>query len=177
MGSSSTKLAASKKGMTSFYSLHAVTSDGSIKKMEDFRGKVVYATNVASKWGATKREYAQFASLHERWGGDKLSILGFPSREFGWQEFEKDEEIQEFAKSKNFPGILMKLGKIKGDEAPEVWKFFKDETGASDPMWNFRGKFLVSKNGEVSVPTDLEADIERLMEEDIKEVIKEVIKE
>ncbi|OEU17063.1 putative glutathione peroxidase [Fragilariopsis cylindrus CCMP1102] len=152
--------------MTSFYSLTAVTSDGSIKKMEDFRGKVVYATN-----------YAQFASLHERWGGDKLSILGFPSREFGWQEFEKDEEIQEFAKSKNFPGILMKLGKIKGDEAPEVWKFFKDETGASDPMWNFRGKFLVSKNGEVSVPTDLEADIERLMEEDIKEVIKEVIKE
>lgn len=71
----------------------------------------------------------------------------------------------------------MKLGKIKGDEAPEVWKFFKDETGASDPMWNFRGKFLVSKNGEVSVPTDLEADIERLMEEDIKEVINEVIKE
>jgi glutathione peroxidase-family protein len=63
----------------------------------------------------------------------------------------------------------MKLGKIKGDKAPEVWKFFKDETGASDPMWNFRGKFLVSKNGEVSVPADLEADIERLMEEDIKE--------
>jgi glutathione peroxidase-family protein len=49
MGSSSTKLAASKKGMTSFYSLYAVTSDGSIKKMEDLRGKVVYATNVASK--------------------------------------------------------------------------------------------------------------------------------
>ena len=54
MGSSSTKLAASKKGMTSFYSLTAVTSDGSIKKMEDFRGKVVYATNVASKWGRSR---------------------------------------------------------------------------------------------------------------------------
>jgi len=51
MGASSTKLASasSKKGMTSFYSLYAVTSDGSIQKMEDLKGKVVYATNVASK--------------------------------------------------------------------------------------------------------------------------------
>jgi len=171
MGASSTKLASasSKKGMTSFYSLYAVTSDGSIQKMEDLKGKVVYATNVASKWGLSKREYAQFETLNERWGADKLSILAFPSREFGWQEFEKDEDIQKFAESKKFPGILMKLGKIKGDEAPEVWRFFKEETGASDPLWNFRGKFLVSKNGEVSVPTDLEADIERLVEEEIKE--------
>eukprot|EP00536_Pseudo-nitzschia_multiseries_P011521 jgi/Psemu1/308293/fgenesh1_kg.397_\ len=60
----------------------------------------------------------------------------------------------------------MKLGKIKGETAPEVWKFFKDETGASDPVWNFKGKFLVSKKGEVSVPTDLEPDIERLINEE-----------
>jgi len=50
MGTSSSKLTPSaKKGMVSFYSLSAVTSDGSIQKMEEFRGKVVYATNVASK--------------------------------------------------------------------------------------------------------------------------------
>ena len=96
-------------------------------------------------------------------------IFGFPSREYGWQEFEKDDEIAEFAKSKNFPGIMMKLGKIKGDTAPELWQFFKAETGASDPTWNFKGKFLVSKTGEVSVPTDLEADIERLVNEEVKE--------
>jgi len=154
--------------MKSFYSLHTVTSDGSIQKMEDFRGKVVYATNVASQWGDTRREYAQFESLNERWG-KQLVIFGFPSREYALEEFENDEEIQEFAKSQNFPGILMKLGKIKGDTAPEVWRFFKDETGANDPMWNFTGKFLVSKNGEVSVPTDLETDIDRLMNEEVKE--------
>jgi len=93
-------------------------------------------------------------------------IFGFPSREFGWQEFDNDAAIAEFAKAKNFPGILMKLGKIKGETAPEVWKFFKDETGAADPGWNFKGKFLVSKTGEVSVPTDLEADIERLVNQE-----------
>jgi len=168
MGAASTKPSASKKGMQSFYSLSAVTGDGSIQKMNEFRGKVVYATNVASKWGATPREYAQFESLNERWG-KKLVIFGFPSREFGWQEFDNDEDIEKFSTSKNFSGIMMKLGKIKGDTAPEVWRFFKDETGASDPTWNFKGKFLVSKNGEVSVPTDLEADIERLINEDCKE--------
>ena len=35
--------------MTSFYSLSAVRSDGSNQDMSDFKGKVVYATNVASK--------------------------------------------------------------------------------------------------------------------------------
>ena len=155
----------SSTGVTSFYALSATKSDGSIQKMEDLRGKVVYATNVASKWGATGREYAQFERLGKRWG-DSLAILAFPSREFGWQEFDDDGLIQDFAKSKNFPGTLMKLGNIKGPEAPEVWRFFKEQTGAPDPMWNFRGKFLVSKSGVVSVPTDLEADIEKLMDED-----------
>jgi len=106
-----------------------------------------------------------FETLDKKFGKDKLVILGFPSREFGWQEFDNDAAIAEFAAKKNFPGILMKLGKIKGNTAPEVWKFFKDETGAGDPSWNFKGKFLVGKTGEVSVPTDLEADIEKLINE------------
>ena len=106
--------------------------------------------------------------LDERFG-NKLVIFGFPSQEYGWQEFDNNDDIAEFAKSKNFPGIMMQLGKIKGETAPEVWKFFKDETGAPDPMWNFKGKFLVGKTGDVSVPTDLEADIERLVKEEYNE--------
>jgi glutathione peroxidase-family protein len=60
----------------------------------------------------------------------------------------------------------MKLGNILGDEASDVWKFFKAETGAADPGWNFKGKFLVSKTGKVSVPKgNVEAEIEALMKE------------
>jgi glutathione peroxidase-family protein len=60
----------------------------------------------------------------------------------------------------------MKLGKIKGDKAPDLWKFFKAETGAADPGWNFQGKFLVSKTGVVSVSKgDVEAEITALMNE------------
>ena len=132
--------------------------------MKDYEGKVVYATNVASRWGATRREYAQFKQLGDRWGDD-LVIMAFPSREFGSQEFDSDEKIREFAEGKGFPGLLMKLGKVRGDDAPEVWKHMKEASGASDPTWNFNGKFLVSKDGKVSVPDSVEEDIEALMKE------------
>jgi len=97
-------------------------------------------------------------------------IFGFPSREFGWQEFAKNDAIAEFAKKKEFPGIMMKLGKVKGEEAPELWRFFQDETDAADPLWNFQGKFLVSKTGVVSEPTNVVADIDYLINEESSEV-------
>eukprot|EP00428_Durinskia_dybowskii_P012973 CAMPEP_0170208554 /NCGR_PEP_ID=MMETSP0116_2-20130129/3863_1 /TAXON_ID=400756 /ORGANISM="Durinskia baltica, Strain CSIRO CS-38" /LENGTH=62 /DNA_ID=CAMNT_0010459029 /DNA_START=176 /DNA_END=364 /DNA_ORIENTATION=+ len=61
----------------------------------------------------------------------------------------------------------MKLGKVTGKDASEVWKFFQKETSAKDPTWNFNGKFLVSKTGVVSTTTaaTVEADIAKLMEE------------
>jgi len=113
----------------------------------------------------TRREYARFEKLGERWG-DRLAILAFPSREFGAQEFKTDEEIQAFAASKNFPGVLMKLGKVTGDDVPEVWNFMRDQTGAPDPSWNFSSKFLVSKSGVVTVPKKIEEEIEALMAEE-----------
>jgi glutathione peroxidase-family protein len=61
----------------------------------------------------------------------------------------------------------MKIGNVKGKNAPDVWKYMKAESGAKDPTWNFNGKFLVSKTGIVtkSTPGTLESDIEALMKE------------
>ena len=91
--------------------------------------------------------------------------MAFPSREFGQQEFADDEKIREFAAAKKFPGILMRLGSVIGSNAPDVWRYMKEESGATDPTWNFNGKFLVSKSGVVSVPKNVEKDIEALMAE------------
>jgi len=96
--------------------------------------------------------------------------MAFPSREFGAQEFETNEKIQKFAASKNFPcndvGVLLALGQVKGDEAPEVWKYMREETGASDPTWNFSNKFLISKSGAISAPEgNVGNAISALMEE------------
>jgi len=107
-----------------------------------------------------------FHRLGQRYGED-LIILGFPSREFGGQEFQTDEEIKAFADSKQFPGILVKLGKVTGPGASEVWKFFLKATQRRDPVWNFDGKFLVSKSGTITLPSrNIEADIAKLMEEE-----------
>jgi hypothetical protein len=43
-----TRLLATSVSAMSFYTLSAVKGDGSIQDMADFKGKVVYATNVAS---------------------------------------------------------------------------------------------------------------------------------
>jgi len=48
MGTSVSKVSSARKGMVSFYSLAATKGDGTIQQMSEFRGKVVYATNVAS---------------------------------------------------------------------------------------------------------------------------------
>jgi len=96
-----------------------------------------------------------------------LAILAFPSQEYGGQEFGTDEEIAAFAASKNFPatGYLMKLGSVKGDAAPEIWKHMRDATGSGNPGWNFDSAYLVSKSGAVSVPKNVEQEIEALMAE------------
>ena len=84
--------------------------------------------------------------------GDKLVILAFPSSEFGGQECSTDAEIAAFAGSKGFPGVLLQKGSVKGTTASPAWKCMRDAVGASDPRWNFSGKFLVDKVGAVSVP-------------------------
>lgn len=107
------------------------------------------------------------AALGAKHSSDELVIIGFPSREFGQQEFETDAEIQDFADSKNFKGHLVKLGHVTGPGASEIWKFFMRATRSREPNWNFAGKFLVSKSGRVVLPTNgansLEEDIARLL--------------
>ena len=152
------------------YTMGHTKGDGTYQSMEDFYGKVIYAVNVASKWGLTKKEYKKFVELDKKYG-DQLVIIGFPTREYAFQEYKTDEAIAEFAKSKNFPGIMMQLGKIKGNKAPELWQHLREETGAKNPKWNFQGKFLVSKTGDISHTNDkdIDADIERLVNEEFQE--------
>jgi len=160
----------SSSSSPSIYSLTATKNDDSIFSMESTRNKVIYATNVASKWGRTGSSYAEFEALSEKYGPDQLVILAFPSRQFGYQEYKEDEKIREFAAGKNFPkngvGVLMKLGSVKGKTAPDVWKALRDEVGDGNPTWNFSAKYLVDKNGQVSIPKgNVVKAIDALMED------------
>lgn len=60
----------------------------------------------------------------------------------------------------------MKLGRVTGPGASEIWKFFMKASRSREPTWNFDGKFLVSKTGVVTLPGgDVETEIAKLMAE------------
>mmetsp|Transcript_54313 Transcript_54313/g.143015 ORF Transcript_54313/g.143015 Transcript_54313/m.143015 type:complete len:108 (-) Transcript_54313:31-354(-) len=95
-----------------------------------------------------------------------LSLLLFPSGQFGDQEKKTAAEIKAFVASKGLdrPCVhIMEKGDVAGPGASPIWKFLKAQTGAPDPNWNFTGKFLVSRDGAVTVPSkDLKGDVAKL---------------
>lgn len=96
-----------------------------------------------------------------------LRILLFPTREYGGQEFKDDSEILAFAESKGFVngehGDLFTLGNIKGANARAVWSYLYAATNTGPPAWNFKGKYLVDRNGKARVAKNLESEIEEML--------------
>jgi glutathione peroxidase len=102
-----------------------------------------------------------------------LSIMCFPSDEFGGQELKKNADIDAFVKKFGEDHGLLMMDKIatNGANTASVWQWLKDTSGdTSDVGWNFRTKFLVSPDGksvkryERKDPSDIEADIVALLE-------------
>lgn len=116
-----------------------------------YKGKKILIVNTASKCGFTE-QYEALEKLYKD-HKDELVIVGFPSDNFGGQEFSKDSEIQEFCTSKfkvTFP--LTTRVDVKGENATPVYKYLsnKSENGVLDAniSWNFN-KFLIDENGNL----------------------------
>ena len=58
--------------------------------------KAVLFTNVASKWGLTKRSYEELVQFYNAKSEKGLEIILFPCNQFKNQEPGTDEEIVEF---------------------------------------------------------------------------------
>ena len=95
----------------------------------------------------------------------------FPCQQFGGQELSTGEEVLQFAEKKQFEGTVMSIDDVVGENARPSWKHFYSSTNAPEPTWNFKGQFLVSRSGNVIVPSaDLEGDIKKLLEEEAAEL-------
>ena len=155
---------------SSFYEIKEIASDGSVVDFSQFKGKVVYGLNVASKWIWTKREYELLRELAEEYGDD-LVIIAFPTKEFGAQEFQEDEDIARFAKEQKFPGVLLKRTEVlpwaKGqcDTYRFLYKKIDFVIG-----WNFSGKFLISHTGQPKMTTNPKKDIKSLIKKSKKSI-------
>lgn len=133
------------------YGFKIKSLDGGTIDFSQFKGKKILVVNTASKCGFTP-QYEGLEKLYET-HKDNLVIVGFPSDNFGGQEYQKDEEIQSFCK-KNY-GVTFPLTTrvdVKGPNATPVFKYLcsKSENGVLDAeiSWNFN-KFIIDEHGNL----------------------------
>ncbi len=122
---------------------------GETVPLSSFAGNVLVIVNTASKCGFT-RQYAGLVELQEIYADKGVTVIGFPSGNFGGQELASDEEIAEFCDATfgvNFP--LMTKTHVRGDDQHPLFTYL---TSADNPdftggiRWNFE-KFIVDQHG------------------------------
>ena len=126
-----------------------------------YENKVVLAVNVASRCGFTY-QYEALQNLYSKFGKEGFVILGFPSRDFMYQEYSDESKVKEFCSTEygvTFP--MFATTPVKGKKANSFYKTLAEITGKT-PGWNFH-KYLISKEGKVlSFDTKVEPDSQEL---------------
>ena len=108
--------------MTSVYDFEANQIDGKPVKLSAFKGKVLLIVNTASKCGFTP-QFAGLEALHEKYADQGLTVLGFPSNQFGSQDPGTNEEIGAFCTTNygvSFP--MMEKIDVNGSNAAPLYK-------------------------------------------------------
>lgn len=138
--------------MSSVYEFSAQTIDGKPVALSKFKGQVLLIVNTASACGFTP-QFKGLQSLWERYGEKGLTVVGFPSNEFGAQDPGNNDEIASFCEMNygvNFP--MMAKVEVNGSGAHPLWQWLKGEKpgflGTEAIKWNFT-KFLVGRDGQV----------------------------
>ena len=156
--------------MPSIYDFDAQDIQGRPVRLADHQGRVLLIVNTASACGFTP-QFKGLQALWERFEPQGLTVIGFPSNEFGGQDPGSNAEISSFCELNfgvNFP--MMAKVQVNGAEAHPLWQFLKHEKpgllGSEGIKWNFT-KFLVGRDGRVlkryapqDAPEKLAADIE-----------------
>ena len=134
-----------------FYDLSARTPQGKEIPMSAFKGKLVLVVNTATKCGLTP-QFEGLEALHQKYREKGLALLGFPCNQFGGQEPETNETLEEVCKVHH--GVtfrLMEKCDVNGANTHPVFQYLKKQKGGffgSRIKWNFT-KFLIDRNGRV----------------------------
>lgn len=156
--------------MASIYTIPLKTNQGEDTTLEQYKGKILYIVNVASKCGLTK-QYAKLVEMQDKYADDVV-VLGFPANDFHGQEPGENADIYEFCQLNykvNFP--LFAKGSVIGPKKQPLYAELvklqpvcakRDETVqdllqydiSSDPdgsevVWNFE-KFIINRDGTVA---------------------------
>ena len=157
----------------SVYDFEALSIDGKPAHLSTQRGRVLLVVNTASACGFTP-QFAGLESLWESYRDKGLTIVGFPSNEFGSQDPGSNDEIASFCQI-NYGVSFPMMGKVKvnGADAHPLWKWLTAQApgllGSQGVKWNFT-KFLVGRDGKVvkryapnDSPESMKTDIEKAL--------------
>ena len=131
--------------------LPLVAIDGSEATLRAWEGRVLLIVNTASRCGFT-RQYAGLQTLFERYADAGLTVLAFPSNDFGGQEPGSAEEIAAFCEG-TF-GVTFPLFDKVAAAGASPHPLFRWLTQDANPelrgpiRWNFN-KFLVDRQGRL----------------------------
>lgn len=127
-------------------------NDGSMKPLNDFKGKVLVLVNVASKCGFTG-QYEDLQKLYQKYEEKGFTVLAFPANNFLGQEPGTNAEIAEFCRVSygvSFP-VFAKISVAGSDIHPLYAFLIGEETNpgySGNISWNFN-KFIINRKGEV----------------------------
>ncbi|NNM88722.1 MAG: glutathione peroxidase [Phycisphaerae bacterium] len=144
--------AAARHRKLSVYSFTMKSLGGKTVHLSQYRGKVIFLVNTASKCGFTP-QYAGLEKLYKTYAGQGLVILGFPSNDFGHQEPGTAKQISTFCTvhyGVTFP-MFAKID-VKGPHQCALYRYLTwrntDPQFAGVVRWNFE-KFLISRKGRI----------------------------
>ena len=156
--------------MNTIDDFEALTIDGQLVPLRQYKGQVMLIVNTASACGFTP-QFEGLEKLHKTYGPQGLVVLGFPCNQFGAQDSGSNAEIAGFCQMNygvSFP-MMAKIN-VNGPQAHPLYRWLEAEApgllGSKSIKWNFT-KFLVGRDGKVlkryaptDTPASLAADIE-----------------
>ncbi len=131
-----------------FYDFKINNISGKVLNLKDYKNKVILLVNTASYCGFTK-QYNDLQNIWDKYKNKNFVVIAVPSNSFN-QEKKTNNEVKEFCEFNfaiNFP--ITEISNVRGNDAHPIYKWAKDNYGASAiPKWNFH-KILINKNGKI----------------------------
>ena len=148
----------------SFFDFKLNAIDGKVIDFDQFKGKTLLIVNTASQCGYTP-QYAPLEAVYEQYRAHGLTIIAFPSPDFGGQEYGTAAEVTTKCTDSyriSFP--LFAIGPVKNPSPQPVYAWVHAQPGSAtipppdpglpaagydrDVQWNFE-KYLIDRKGKI----------------------------
>ncbi len=130
------------------HSVRQLAGDQVDRLCEVYQGQVVMIVNTASKCGFTP-QFDGLEALYKTYKDQGFAVLGFPSKDFGNQEYGTEEEAAEFCRltyGVQFP--MYAITHAKKGKADALFKGLAEAADGDYPSWNFH-KYIIDRDGQL----------------------------